>query len=259
MEYGFGYYDKTSPEDIYGEDYYQLLERCFRYSRYFSLRFKRDFFRYPEEVCDSLEALDPYRFCSFCQLQDPCIWGQGEATDRLTIYYCNDETFAILREQAHSLFEWDFYNDRKSLPEDLTFYRDDGSVFFDQLTHEFAASLYPLAGEDVADIVSKNGWRLINGDARREFVPLSRHIAKPIPMTDFQKETIDIAVRYWEEWPQENINFFERQKACHKDDPEACAKIDKTITQLHWFAQEKERLRDRLFAYDPGDFGDGEK
>ena len=42
--------------------------------------------------------------------------------------------------------------------EDLTFYRADGSIFFESTTHEGYCDLFPRDDEDVSELVSKEGW-----------------------------------------------------------------------------------------------------
>ena len=64
------------------------------------------------------------------------------------------ELCQLLLTSASGIFDWVGY----TYPEDPTFYRSDGSVFFTSTTHEGLLTLMPREDEDVSDIISDTGW-----------------------------------------------------------------------------------------------------
>ncbi|MGM9680039.1 MAG: hypothetical protein ACI3XR_00890 [Eubacteriales bacterium] len=64
----------------------------------------------------------------------------------------------LLLSRVTDLFDW-IRTDERENPEDLTFYREDGSVFFWSETHEGICVLCDRVQEKVSQIVSKKGWK----------------------------------------------------------------------------------------------------
>jgi hypothetical protein len=52
------------------------------------------------------------------------------------------------------MFAWTGY----IMPEDPTFYRPDGSIFFKSTTHEGELTLMPRGDEDVSNVLSSGRW-----------------------------------------------------------------------------------------------------
>lgn len=239
MNYSFSHYYEDTPADLYDENYYRLLKCCFDYSNFFLLRFKKDFYLYPNEICDSMEQLNPYLFCSFSEMQEP--WC-GAGYDRISIYHCNVDSFQIMREKTNRLFGWTSYG-RTKLPEDLTFFREDGSVFFSQITHEGIATLYPRKNENVTGIIFSKGWRSFE-ENHVMYSPLSRYISHDVKLTDRQKQILCLETEYWVNWPQSNIDFLEKLKTSpdYRNDKKSLQDIENQQSQLRKLAQEKTRL-----------------
>ncbi len=74
----------------------------------------------------------------------------------MTFYYCNDETRRLLLAKTDHLFGWNFHNSPAPLPEDLTFFREDGSIFFELVSHDMDMVAFPETGEGLDDILSKD-------------------------------------------------------------------------------------------------------
>ena len=55
-----------------------------------------------------------------------------------------------------SLFDWNLYSKYK-MPENITLYRSDNTVFFTSITHEGFAYLYLRENEDMSQIID-NQW-----------------------------------------------------------------------------------------------------
>lgn len=230
MIYTFGDDNQNSPKDIYEDDYYSLLQTCFTYSKYFSLRFKRELYEYPREICDSLNLLNPYMYRSFSALEEP--WCGG-GLDRFSIYHCNANTYRIIKQCTNKLFAWMPYWYEKKLPEDPTFFREDGSVFYCQVTHEDIAELYPLWNEDVHLIVSKKGWRAVEKSKIVYNIPISRYINPNIQWDIRQKLEIQQKERNWINWLPNNLEMLEKYNA-----PD----LDKFKFQKIMLERERERL-----------------
>ena len=65
-----------------------------------------------------------------------------------------------------SIFKWMYGKVKK--PEDIAFYREDGSVFLSSVIHEGEDSLFPREGEDISAILDLDNWYLVD-DAKRWF------------------------------------------------------------------------------------------
>ena len=72
-------------------------------------------------------------------------------------YYTVCTEMCDLLKKEKSIFSW-FWEEEKQLFhfENLTFYRDDGTVFFESITHEGECYLYAKETEDISQIVSKS-------------------------------------------------------------------------------------------------------
>ena len=80
--------------------------------------------------------------------------GEWNGISAVQYYRVCPELCQLLLTSASSIFDWIGY----TYPEDPTFYRNDGSVFFTSTTHEGLLTLMPREDEDVSDIISYTGW-----------------------------------------------------------------------------------------------------
>ena len=143
MFYFLDHDDSNSADlSISGKDYVSLIDTCFRYSVYFSLNI--GFLR---RKSISIDLPKPYRIVENCKL--PSINAD------IAILPCSETTREYMLHRVEDLFEWiDWYNN----PEDLIFYRQDGSIFFWSLIHEGVCCLVNRPQEDVTHIVSSSTW-----------------------------------------------------------------------------------------------------
>lgn len=136
--------------DIKGEDYRQLISRCFLYSENFSLayRFK----------AKDITELAPYLVKSGYSTEWPgyCIGSTGAT---LKIYRSNDKSCNIFMRCTNRIFSW---APSSVLPEDPAFYRKDGSLFFFSCINEGMCYLLPRRNEEISDIVEKPGWEIVD-------------------------------------------------------------------------------------------------
>ena len=145
--------------EVAGLDYINLIRCCAQYCTHFSLVFWRSqlFEHYQLPIV-------PY-LCKATQWKQTRMPGYYE--EHFKCYYqCTEDAVAYLYRRVNNLFDWvrdwkekDSETDN---PEDITFYREDGSVFFQSITHEGECWIFPREGEYVDDIVSRPGWEKID-------------------------------------------------------------------------------------------------
>lgn len=140
-------WDDANPDaepDIRGKDYEVLINLCFRYCRYFSLSKNR-----PGAHIDFSE--EPLK-------EVPIHPGE----ENKQYFFCSDDARSFLLQKESSVFSWMTWGEilpgTEVLPEDLCFYREDGSVFFWSATHKGVCALCPKPGEDVSGLLSLGGW-----------------------------------------------------------------------------------------------------
>ena len=143
--------DPSAELDIKGERYERLIEVCFRFCSYFSLNENRlggvpDL---PELVMKNQLSLS----------SDP--------KGKTHLFFCSSEAKQLLLQKVDSIFSWFTWDGTPNqeggvLPEDLCFYRKDGSLFFWSQTHEGICILCPRPEEDVSGLLSMEGWREIH-------------------------------------------------------------------------------------------------
>lgn len=155
--YVFTGWDDNDPSvemDIRGEEYKRLIETCYCRCRYFTLNENR-----PDTVFDL-----PEKELEITTLQDRRPIGYRH------LYFFSEKAKQYLMNKVDSLFSWitwgTEYQGQKGglLPEDLCFYRSDGSVFLWSETHEGICALCPRPGEDVSAIISSGGWHENTGN-----------------------------------------------------------------------------------------------
>ncbi|MGI6264696.1 MAG: hypothetical protein ACOYJY_04425 [Acutalibacteraceae bacterium] len=142
---------ENSQTNVAGEAYEKLMDFCFAYGQYFALTFL-----HIRQGIDPMDALEPYAFAAY-RSQDELWYPYGqEATVRL--YRCTPESKRILQKQADALDQWEGYSHHN--PEDLTFFRDDGSTLFSLVTHESWTAIFDRPKEIVPDFVLQE-WKTL--------------------------------------------------------------------------------------------------
>ncbi len=139
--------------DISGEDYIDLIDTCFKYSSYFSFRrYNHDIINWTPKPVLYPNTKD---LCFVSILFDGCI-------DLLDVFECNERTLRFLKNYTEGVFYW--YNKNTpetpiNMPEDLAFYRGDGSVLLFSMTHEGDVMLFLRDDENFSQNTKKPGWR----------------------------------------------------------------------------------------------------
>lgn len=87
-------------------------------------------------------------------------------------FKCNDTSRNYMHDITDDLFALVNINELKNKPEDLIFYREDGSVFFWSMLHEGLCIISCRENEDVKDVVSRRGWKCYDkNDGIKRFIP----------------------------------------------------------------------------------------
>ena len=146
--------------DITGEDYKELIRTCAKYCDSFAFVSGRDnpypqipldIQKYALDIDTSIKERLGYRKFAI---------SLTEMTDYGWIFHFKvcPETIDWLLSVSSDIYNWYFSDPKNSYPEDLTFYRKDGSVFFSSVTHEGYCELTVRDDEDVSHIISKDHW-----------------------------------------------------------------------------------------------------
>ncbi len=162
MPYFFEEWNWETKEDveISGEKYINLIEICFKYTDTFSL------------VFDTLERAN--NFCGLiCERINKVSFGKHR--NYLAYFSCTEKAKRQLCLLTGSFFDlvnsWGEKKPEEEKPENLAFYRKDGSVFFWSETHEGMCALYEQEGEDVTDIIKSGNWHIIDKDSPYYNIP----------------------------------------------------------------------------------------
>ena len=156
VKYRFCDTDETGWDeyDIEGENYHILIDVCSRYCTSVS------FDIYPQyENAEYLLQIQKYlikrdnTYRKVTSKIGSCVTGSDKR------YYTVCTEMCDLLKKEKSIFSW-FWEEEKQLFhfENLTFYRDDGTVFFESITHEGECYLYAKETEDISQIVSNKLW-----------------------------------------------------------------------------------------------------
>jgi len=78
-------------------------------------------------------------------------------------YKICDVTKTYLLEAADDLFSWVVHND-PSKPENISFFREDESLFMYSCTHEGYCVLTPREDEDIAQLTAYKAWQQVTQD-----------------------------------------------------------------------------------------------
>ena len=146
LKYRFYDTDSTgnAEYDISGNDYFKLIDVCCKYCSVVS-------FKIGNKSSECLEYLNPFLVKKDIKVNT----GNKNQRDEIRFYSVCDEMCKFLKEVSSSIFSWLYYIINL---EDLTFYREDGSVFFESSTHDGICDLIPKEDEDISEIISKGDW-----------------------------------------------------------------------------------------------------
>ena len=170
-KYEFDREDELNPGyckyTIKGQDYQDLLSVCFRYCTSFTANVHY-------QTIDPMPPIIPGEV-EACRLPD------GDTKETIIKHYnyvlyklpyymiiehrhyaLTDVTKKYLSTNANELGDWINDCTFRNL-EDLTFFRNDGSIFMHSISHDYLCILEPLDSEDVSTIIQKPGWVPFNG------------------------------------------------------------------------------------------------
>ena len=152
--------DATGQEeyDISGTQYYELLHTCFKYCTTVAVIVFPWF-------SGSLELWEDYRIpinenvvSVFSHYGASLLENEGRTDSYEIRHYKLD---ALLQkkilEHTDRMFNWTSAWGNNN-PDDISFFRKDGSVFFSSIIHEGECTLFPKANEDVEGIVTSGNW-----------------------------------------------------------------------------------------------------
>lgn len=139
--------------DIKGECYQKLINLCASHCPYFTLTKVSDY----SPIFEELEAYRIER-PTVCPISKSQYTISGFKSYNLYYCVCMESISVLLRIGSIFSYLWD--NISVNQPEDLTFYRPDGRVFFSSVTHEGECMLY-LEDNEETDIVLNKRWQQI--------------------------------------------------------------------------------------------------
>ncbi len=138
-------------EDLLGKDYQLFLDTCFRYCSSVSFVLRQGHHAPLRDVVVPAE-LDKFRIPTTRKVQ--AVYGM---TSEAHHYRLCKESQQIIRNMSPSIFSWTCdWNHRN--PEDIAFFREDGTVFFESVIHEGECYLRIRDDEDVSALVSDPRW-----------------------------------------------------------------------------------------------------
>lgn len=140
------YDDEADKElDISEDAFSELIDTCFRYADTFAVTYSPQGFH----ICQGLDVCR--HVIAKKAIPNGCV---------RCFFKCCPETRRYLLDSYSCLFGWYWTEKRGRLPEDLAFYRSDGSSFFASETHEGQCYLYPGSDEDFSSVLKSEGWSL---------------------------------------------------------------------------------------------------
>ena len=135
--------------DIEGKDYRELIDVCCHYCSVVS------FDLYPQYAdAEYLMQIQQHliKRNNTYRLLDRAQTGSDKR------YYTVCAEMCELLKKENNIFSW-FWEEKNPFHfENLTFYRNDGTIFFESITHEGECYLYAKDTEDVSRIVSNEHW-----------------------------------------------------------------------------------------------------
>lgn len=152
VKYKFSDTDETGWDEfeIEGDDYRKLIDTCCQYCSVVS------FDIFPEyENAEYLTQIQKYlikRDNTYKVVDNAYTTGSDKR------YYAICAEMCDLLKKEKNIFSW-FWEENKLFHfENLTFYRNDGTIFFESITHEGYCYLYAKETEDISQIVSNEHW-----------------------------------------------------------------------------------------------------
>lgn len=147
--------------DISGEQYQQLLRSCFKYCATVSVIISLN-------CLERVHLWEPYRIPVTPDVQKVYshygVQMDGDAckTDSYEVrhYLLTSQMKRMLQDCTTSLFQWTCAWGHNN-PDDISFYRSDGSVFFSSLIHEGECTLFLRENENLRAVISQEGWILV--------------------------------------------------------------------------------------------------
>lgn len=148
MAYVLNIYDH--PEDFTKPKYELLLKTCFSYSAFFSLTYAFPWDPDGEEkqVDWDTEALQPFLFKDY--FTDDEWWYTEGRSAHIRIYHAVPQAIPLLLDYA----PMGMGLSGERYPEDITFFRADGSVLFGSISHEGECWIEARAGEDIRSLLA---------------------------------------------------------------------------------------------------------
>ena len=150
--------DVTGKEeyDIGGQDYATLIKICCKYCSTLSFRVSHT----DTSFVEKLERFAVNRNNELHNVYEHYYGNNPKDNELIEIRYykVNKELEEFLLSASNSVFDW-IYGWGHTNPEDLAFYREDGSLFFYSTAHEGVCVLTPNANETVDEIVSNGLWQ----------------------------------------------------------------------------------------------------
>jgi len=141
--------------DIVGNDYFELLNTCFKYCSSFAVIVFDD----DKEVISKLSSIEKYRISLTPEVFAVNYYFDNSDADcqkrHIRHYSLAPEVREWILGLTNSIFSWVLSDGN---PEDPSFYRKDGSAFMYGMLHEGELILTPLDNENVDDIISKEHW-----------------------------------------------------------------------------------------------------
>lgn len=133
---------------IIGEDYKNLMKVCCKYCTTLSVivtNTNSDFLKKLEKYAIEKSENISFEFTHY-----------GEISGKIKYYKVSPELYQTIITNTNDMFCWINAWDCEN-PEDPTFYREDGSVFFTSTIHEGECTLF-VKNEDVSKIVNNPNW-----------------------------------------------------------------------------------------------------
>jgi hypothetical protein len=116
-------------------------------------------------------------------------------------YYSNKNTLAMLLTHSTCLFVDEGCMMGAHI-RDLTFYREDGSVFMETISHEGECSIFARDNEDISDIVAYDHWLPINDSGKPEIPAKLCNLPVP-PYHEIVSERFYLVLREIQKKPQD--------------------------------------------------------
>lgn len=153
--------DGTCNNDIKDNNYILLMLRCFKYCSTVSFRIHPDV-----SICSELNRFivpttTPV-FKLYQSMGESCVrTATGLVPFTIVQYELSEPVREFILSASNSIWGW-IKNFNYDNPEDISFFRPDGTVFLQTCTHDGECALTPLEHEDVDDIILGNAWVVVS-------------------------------------------------------------------------------------------------